>query len=135
MTLDVESAAARLNQFGISKEITSADTEAIVWCLDKVTAYICNECNVDAVPVGLIPAAVDRVCGEHLRQKKLFSPDEFADITADLGSAGAITVGDTSVTFKTAAEADNGVTDVDSFIRALLSEGDDQFSCFRKVRW
>lgn len=131
MTLDAGSVTARLEQFGIS----TVDAGAVGWCLDKAVNYVCNECNTGSVPEGLIPAAIDITCGEYLRQKKLFAPEEFAGIATDIGGAGAVTVGDTSVTFKTAAENDSGVTDIDSFIRALLDEGKGQFSCFRKVRW
>lgn len=131
MTLDAESVTERLKQFGLA----SVDADAAGWCLEKASAYFCNECNTGAVPDGLVPAAVDVACGEYLRQKKLFAPEEFVGIAADIGNAGAVTIGDTSVTFKTASENDNGVTDMDSFIRALLDEGKGQFSCFRKVRW
>lgn len=122
---------AQLTAYGYT--VTEADIALIDICIGKVTAYILNEINQTAIPEGLMPAAVDMVCGEFLEVKKAFSPDSLGSL--DLSAAvKRIQTGDTSTEFSVDS-SQTAEGRLDAVIAGLKGAGRAQFSCFRRLRW
>ena len=127
----LEKTAKRLKSFGY--EIKAEDKFALKFAVEKVTNTIKNECNVSAVPDGLMNIAVDMAAGEFLGAKKTFSPAEIEGLNLEL-AVKQIQVGDTSTVF---AVGDGSLTPeqrFDLFIEHLLNYGRREFSCYRKIK-
>jgi hypothetical protein len=122
---------AQLTAYGYT--VTEADGALIDICIKKVTAYILNEINDTAIPDGLMPAAVDMVCGEFLEVKKTFSPDSLTMI--DLSTVvKRIQTGDTTTEFATDS-SQTAEGRLDAVIAGLKGAGRTQFNCYRRMRW
>ena len=122
----------RLEGFGY--KLKAVDKAALKFAVEKVTNTIKNECNVSAVPEGLMNIAVDMAAGEFLGAKKAFSPAEIEGLNLEL-AVKQIQVGDTSTVF---AVGDGSLTPeqrFDLFIEHLLNYGRREFSCYRKIKW
>lgn len=111
--------------------VKASDEPLLAFSIDKVTRFICNDCNVEEIPEGLKPIAIDMVVGEFLLAKKTYYPQDLEgfDLT---GVVKQIQAGDTNVTFADSSNDDSILT---AYIDYLLNHGKDQFSCFRKIRW
>lgn len=103
----------------------------ICFSIQNVEAHILNQTNQATVPEGLLPAAVDMVCGNFIQTKYLSGKLCLADLHFE-EAVKTVTEGDTSVTFET-GESD------DSKIKKLidwLSNGKGcDLLCYRKMRW
>lgn len=128
----LESVKERLKSFGyVLKE---GDEALLVFSIQKVENTIKNECNVNAVPEGLVPIAVDMAAGEFLMAKKTFAADDIEGLDLDY-AVKQIQEGDTNIVF---AAGDASLTPeqrLDAFLNYLLTYGREQFSCFRRIRW
>ena len=119
----------RLVSFGY--ELKEDDSWILCFATQKVENHIKNFCNITAVPNGLYHVAVDMVCGEFLFGKKQTGQLVIADLDLT-GAIQQISEGDTSVTFV------SGASDEEKFnqmIQHLMSKGEGDFICFRKLRW
>ena len=128
----LEKVEERLRSFGYT--LQDGDETALKFCISKVEATIKNDCNVSAIPEGLVYIAVDMACGEFLSAKKTFAPDSIAGLDLSV-AVKQIQEGDTNTVFTT---GDATLTDeqrLTAFINYLLTYGRDQFSCYRKIRW
>ncbi len=86
----------RLRSFGY--EFQQYDDPALVFSIRKTQDTIKNDCNVSAVPDGLLNIAVDMAVGDFLRAKKTFSPESLSGLNLDT-AVKQIQAGDTSTTF------------------------------------
>ena len=117
----------RLVSFGYG--LKEDDSWILCFATQKVENHIKNSCNITAVPNGLLHVAVDMVCGEFLFSKKQTGQLVIADL--DLSSAiQQISEGDTSVTFATSDEEK-----FNQMLSYLMTKGEGDFICFRKIRW
>lgn len=109
--------------------------EAILnFCIGKVTSTIKNDVNWQGIPEGLMHIAVQMVLGEFLLAKKTFAPDSIAGLDLSAGIK-QIQEGDKNTVFTT---GDSSLTDeqrLDAFISFLQTDGRDEFSSFRRIRW
>lgn len=119
----------RLASFGY--EPTEEDCWVICFTTGKVENHIKNSCNITSIPEGLFHIAVHRVCGEFLFTKKQTGKLDIENLDLT-GAIKQISEGDTSVTFG------DGTSDEEKFnllVNYLLSNGEGDLLCFRKLRW
>lgn len=128
----LEQVKERLQSLGY--ELQSEDNALITFCIVKVEATIKNDCNVPAIPEGLRYVAIDMAVGEFLQAKKTFSPDSIAGLDLNF-AVKQIQEGDTNTVFATGDGTQTAEQRLDSLISYFLTNGRDQFSCFRRLRW
>lgn len=107
------------------------DDWILCFAMQTVENHIKSSCNVTSIPDELLNVAIDRVCGEFLFAKKQTGQlvIEGLDLT---GAIASISEGDTSVSFV------SGTTDDDRFnqlVNYLMTKGEGDFVCFRKLKW
>lgn len=126
----IDSVLKRLISLGY-KYNDGSDDFALCFAIQKVENHIKNSCNTISIPDGLHQIAVDMICGEFLFAKKQTGQLQIAEL--DLTSAiTSISEGDTSVTFDAAS------TDEEKFnqlLNVLMTKGEGEFVCFRKLSW
>lgn len=122
-----DSVLQRLASFGC----TAPDEWAVQFCIDKVANHIKNQINHTEIPEQLIEVLVNRVCGEYLQAA--FAAGKLDLENLDLTNAvQSVSEGDTSVTFASDSSDSARLT---TLINRLLSTGEDDLLCFRKLRW
>lgn len=124
-----ESVLKRLVSFGYT--LKEDDAWVISFCIKKVENHIKNSCNILSVPIGLYEVAVDMTCGEFLLALK-----QTGQLTiANLDLSGAITQlkeGDTTIQFADGSSEDEKFT---VFVNYLLTRGEGDFVCYRRLKW
>lgn len=125
----VEAVLKRLESIGYAA--TSENTWLISFCIQKVNQHIKNTCNTPTVPDGLFYTAVDRVCGEVLFALKQTGNLDLDNLDLDTAIT-QIHEGDTTVQFASGSSDNEKFT---IFVNYLLTEGDGDFVCYRKVKW
>lgn len=123
----------RLLEFGYCAK--SNDEAAVDYSVKKVQNIIKNDCNVSEVPEGLINIAVDMAVGDFFFTKKTFAPDEIDCIDLNSPAVKQIQLGDTNTVFATGEGSLTDEQRLDRLINYLLTNGSEQFSCYRKLRW
>lgn len=125
----IEAVIKRLSDFGYS--VTNDDKWLVSFCVQKVAEHITNACNTPLIPNGLFFTAVDRVCGEFLYSKNQTGTLEIENL--DLGGiVTQIHEGDTTIQFA------NGASDQEKFnllVNSLISKGEGDLVCYRKIKW
>lgn len=124
-----EAVVKRLETFGYEVKVDDAWT--ISFCIQKVENRIKSSCNILSIPDGLFNVAVDMTCGEFLFALKQTGKLELGDL--DL--SGAITElreGDTTIRFSEGSSEDEKFT---MFLNYLLTRGESDFICYRRLRW
>lgn len=128
----LEKVKERLLSFGYTPK--EEDESALVFSAQKVEKTVKNECNVPAIPDGLIHIAVDMCVGEFLKMKKTFAPDGLEGL--DLGSAvKELKEGDVTLSFVSGEGSLTAEQRLDAFIHYLLVYGKEEFSAYRRLRW
>ena len=122
---------SRLQALGYT--VREEDSRAVSFAVEKAEAVIKNECNVEEIPEGLYPAAVDMACGEFLYMKRAVSSGEGGgpDGLEMREAVQRIKEGDTDITFAAAGEA----ISFDGLVDALRNAGKAQFARYRRLRW
>ena len=92
----LEMVKERLKSFGY--EWQDGDDITLHFSVQKVENTIKNDCNVLAIPDGLMNIAIDMAAGEFLTTKKTFSPDSIAGLDFD-AAVKQIQIGDTNTVF------------------------------------
>lgn len=128
----LDKAKERLQTLGY--ELQNGDEASLAFSVLKVMQSIKNECNVPAVPDGLLSVAVDMSVGEFLQVKKTFSPDSVAGLDLDM-AVKQIQMGDTNIVFATGEGSLTAEQRLDAFLQYLLNSGREALSCYRRVRW
>lgn len=117
----------RLASFGC----TAPDEWAVQFCIEKVENHIRNQINRADIPAELAEVLTDRACGEYLQSAYAAGKLELESL--DLTNAvQSVSEGDTSVTFASDSSDSARLT---ALINRLLSTGEDDLLCFRKLRW
>ena len=117
----------RLESFGYT--LKEEDSWEICFCSIKIENHIKNSCNIDAVPEGLYEIAIDRICGEFFCDRKNSGQLTLGDLDLS-GAITSITEGDTTVSFGSSDEET-----LSAFIERLLTEGEGDLICYRKLKW
>lgn len=124
-----EAVLNRLVSFGYTPK--EDDGWVLSFVMQKVENHIKDSCNTTSIPDGLFHVAVDMVCGEFLYSKKQTNQLEIADLDLS-GAIASISEGDTSVSF------DSASTDEQKFntlLNFLMTKGEGDFICYRKLKW
>lgn len=122
----------RLQSIGYA--VKDSDDIAINFAMQKVENTIKNDCNISAIPDGLINIAIDMVVGEFLMSKKTFAPNDLLNFNLD-SAIKQIQEGDTNISFAVGEGSKTDEQRLDSFIDYLLNYGRDEFITYRRFRW
>ena len=122
----------RLRSIGYA--VKDSDDIAINFAMQKVENTIKNDCNISAIPDGLMNIAIDMVVGEFLMSKKTFAPNDLLNFNLD-SAIKQIQEGDTNISFAVGEGSKTDEQRLDSFIDYLLNYGRDEFIAYRRFRW
>ncbi|RKW57746.1 MAG: hypothetical protein D8H95_02390 [Lachnospiraceae bacterium] len=122
----------RLRSIGYA--VKDSDDITINFAMQKVENTIKNDCNISAIPDGLMHIAIDMVVGEFLMSKKTFAPNELLNLNLD-SAIKQIQEGDTNISFAVGEGSKTDEQRLDSFIDYLLNYGRDEFITYRRFRW
>ncbi|EIC94620.1 hypothetical protein HMPREF9970_0285 [Lachnoanaerobaculum saburreum F0468] len=122
----------RLRSIGYA--VKDSDDIAINFAMQKVENTIKNDCNISAIPDGLMHIAIDMVVGEFLISKKTFAPNDLLNFNLD-SAIKQIQEGDTNISFAVGEGSKTDEQRLDSFIDYLLNYGRDEFIAYRRFRW
>lgn len=122
----------RLQSMGYA--VKDSDDMAINFAMQKVENTIKNDCNISAIPDGLMNIAIDMVVGEFLMSKKTFAPNDLLNLNLD-SAIKQIQEGDTNISFAVGEGSKTDEQRLDSFIDYLLNYGRDEFITYRRFRW
>lgn len=128
----LERVKERLAAFGYA--LQEGDAFALTFSIQKVESTIKNDCGVSSIPDGLANIAVDMAVGEFLTAKKTFSPDSIAGLDLD-AAVKQIQAGDTSTVFATGEGSLTAEQRLNILLNHLLTDGRDEFSNYRRIRW
>lgn len=120
----------RLLTFGYT-DSNKHDATLIEFISQKVENHIKTSCNITSIPDELYNIAVDRVCGEFLFTKKQTGQLTIGDVDLT-GAITSIKEGDVSVNFdaNTSEEAM-----FKQMVDYLMTKGEGDFVCYRKIKW
>lgn len=124
-----ENVINRLASFGY--EVKESDAWVIGFCSTKVENHIKNSCNILTIPVELYELAVDRTCGEFLLALKNTGNLELGELDLS-GAITQIKEGDTTVQFANGSSEDEKFT---MYLNYLLTKGEGDLICYRKLKW
>ena len=119
----------RLDSFNYIFDV-AYDGWLIAFCMQKVESHIMNDCNTSNITDGLIPTAVDLVCGEFFFNKNQSGQLEITGLDLT-GSVTSIKEGDTSVSFDTSQTDDQKLDALITYLR----KGEGDLVCYRKLHW
>ena len=122
----------RLQSIGYA--VKDSDDIAINFAMQKVENTIKNDCNISAIPDGLMNIAIDMVVGEFLMLKKTFAPNDLLNFNLD-AAIKQIQEGDTNISFAIGEGSKTDEQRLDGFIDYLLNYGRDEFITYRRFRW
>lgn len=122
----------RLQSLGYT--VKDSDDIAINFAMQKVENTIKNDCNVSAIPDGLMHVVINMVVGEFLMSKKTFAPSDLLNFNLD-AAIKQIQEGDTNISFAVGEGSKTDEQRLDSFIDYLLNCGRDEFITYRRFRW
>ena len=128
----LERVKERLQSLGYT--VKDSDDIAINFAMQKVENTIKNDCNVSAIPDGLMNIAIDMVVGEFLMSKKTFAPNDLLNFNLD-SAVKQIQEGDTNISFAVGEGSKTDEQRLDSFIDYLLNYGRDEFITYRRFIW
>ncbi len=115
----------RLESLGYT--LVATDSWPIAFAIQKSENHYKNFCHISEIPEGLLHNLCERVCAEFLKAK-------YATGTLDMDSMEkalkSVTMGDTSITF-------NGDTELDftTLLESMISGGDGDLICYRRIKW
>ena len=128
----VKMVVQRLLNFGLKLEET--DNWIIMFCMNKAINHVKNSCNISYIPKELYEIIVDRICGEFLFNKHKLNQLTLENFDFD-AAVKQLQEGDTTIQF---AIGEGSMTDeqkLTSLINYLLSYGEGDFVCYRKLKW
>ena len=128
----LERVKERLQSLGYT--VKDSDDIAINFAMQKVENTIKNDCNISAIPDGLIHVAINMVVGEFLMSKKTFAPNDLLNFNLE-SAVKQIQEGDTNISFAVGEGSKTDEQRLDSFIDYLLNYGRDEFITYRRFRW
>lgn len=128
----LEKVVERLQTFGYM--LRPGDEALLAFSVQKTENTVKNDCNVAEIPEGLINIAVDMAVGEFLTAKKTFAPDDLEGLDLEY-AVKQIQAGDTNTVFAIGEGSLTAEQRLDAFLNYLLTNGCEQFSCYRRIRW
>lgn len=129
MSFDIETITKRLESLGY--EVMDSDEWVLIFCMEVVKNDISNQCNMSTIPEGLVPSAIDMVCGRFLFEMRQSGRLYLGDLDLD-GAITSIKQGDTSVTFDTSNSSDESKFNA---LVSYLTDRKDDLLCYRRMYW
>lgn len=131
----LEDVKMRLISFGYNVDETegSIDLYIINHMINKVTNHIKNSCNISSIPEGLYEVAIDMVCGNFLKEKKIMDPDSLSYINLDV-ALKSIKEGDTQIEYAVDSSSTPDAK-FDAFVNYLIEHGEKDFVTYRDFSW
>lgn len=127
----IETILKRLANLGYT--VQENDPWAISFAIQKVENTIKNACNTTLVPDGLRNTSIDMICGEFLfALKQAGKLDEVFNLETAVKSVKA---GDTDVSFAIGDGTQTPEQRLNSLISYLMTKGEGEFVCYRKIKW
>ena len=114
----------------LSYDINEDDSWAISFSIMRVVNHIRSTCNIQKIPEELYEAVANRSCGEFLLSKKQSGKlDESFNLDSTIEK---VQMGDTNITF---SNEGNPEKRLNQLINYLISDGEGDLVCYRKLRW
>lgn len=126
-----DSIVERLQDFGYTA--TDDDTNAINFLIEKWSAYVLDFCNLEAMPDGVEPKLIDKICGEFLYYKK--NSGQLADTYDFEAPAKIIKEGDTSITMSYGEGGKTPEQRFDNMLTSLMQSFDKNLVKYRRMAW
>ena len=128
----LEQVRERLVSLGYA--LKDGDEALLAFSIQKVESTIKNDLNTPSIPDGLMHIAVDMAIGEFLLAKKTFSPDDLTGFDLE-PAVKQLQQGDTNTVFATGEGTMTPEQRLTALIDRFLTDGRDEFACYRRLRW
>lgn len=124
-----EKITKRLESYGI--KVTPDEEFGVLFCLERVQNKVKNMCNQNTIPKELETIVINMVCGEFLFMlKNMGKLDEKLDLEKAISQ---ISEGDTSITFASTNLSNEQRFDL--IINNLITSGENEVLCYRRLKW
>lgn len=122
----------RLLNFGL--KLVESDNWIIMFCMNKAINHIKNSANISIIPNELYEIIVDRICGEFLFNK--YKSNQLTSDNFDFDMAvKQLQEGDTTIQFAINEGSETDEQKLTSLINYLISYGEGDLICYRKLKW
>ena len=122
----------RLLNFGL--KLVESDNWIIMFCMYKAINHIKNSANISIIPNELYEIIVDRICGEFLFNKHKSNQLTLDNFDFDM-AVKQLQEGDTTIQFAINEGSETDEQKLTSLINYLISYGEGDLICYRKLKW
>ena len=122
----------RLLNFGL--KLVESDNWIIMFCMNKAINHIKNSANISIIPNELYEIIVDRICGEFLFNKHKSNQLTLDNFDFDM-AVKQLQEGDTTIQFAINEGSETDEQKLTSLINYLISYGEGDLICYRKLKW
>ena len=122
----------RLLNFGF--ELIETDNWIIMFCMNKAINHVKNSTNISVIPKELYEIIVDRICGEFLFNKHKSNQLTLDNFDFDM-AVKQLQEGDTTIQFAINEGSETDEQKLTSLINYLISYGEGDLICYRKLKW
>lgn len=122
----------RLLNFGL--KLVESDNWIIMFCMNKAINHIKNSANISVIPNELYEIIVDRICGEFLFNKHKSNQLTLDNFDFDM-AVKQLQEGDTTIQFAINEGSETDEQKLTSLINYLITYGEGDLICYRKLKW
>ncbi len=122
----------RLLNFGL--KLVESDNWIIMFCMNKAINHIKSSANISVIPNELYEIIVDRICGEFLFNKHKSNQLTLDNFDFDM-AVKQLQKGDTTIQFAINEGSETDEQKLTSLINYLISYGEGDLICYRKLKW
>lgn len=122
----------RLLNFGL--KLVESDNWIIMFCMNKAINHVKNSSNISIIPNELYEIIVDRICGEFLFNKHKSNQLTLDNFDFDM-AVKQLQEGDTTIQFAINEGSETDEQKLTSLINYLISYGEGDLICYRKLKW
>ena len=122
----------RLLNFGL--KLVESDNWIIMFCMNKAINHIKSSANISVIPNELYEIIVDRICGEFLFNKHKSNQLTLDNFDFDM-AVKQLQEGDTTIQFAINEGSETDEQKLTSLINYLISYGEGDLICYRKLKW
>lgn len=128
----VKMVVQRLLNFGL--KLVESDNWIIMFCMNKAINHVKNSANISVIPNELYEIIVDRICGEFLFNKHKSNQLTLDNFDFDM-AVKQLQEGDTTIQFAINEGSETDEQKLTSLINYLISYGEGDLICYRKLKW
>lgn len=122
----------RLLNFGL--KLVESDNWIIMFCMNKAINHVKNSANISIIPNELYEIIVDRICGEFLFNKHKSNQLTLDNFDFDM-AVKQLQEGDTTIQFAINEGSETDEQKLTSLINYLITYGEGDLICYRKLKW